>query len=377
MEWDVMSRRGTRIVVVVALSLAAWIAASPADATRIRDLCDVGGVRPNQLFGYGLVVGLTGTGDSQRAAMTPQAVVAMLQRLGVQVDATRLRVRNVAAVMVTADLPPFARNGSQIDVTVGSLGDATSLHGGILLQTPLLGADGAVYAVAQGPLIVSGVSASGSSGSQEVRDVPTTARLPGGALVEREIDHELPGEGQLQLALRRPDFTTASRVAAAINQDLGSQVARAIDPGTVRLTIGADWTSRTVELVARVEQIDVDPSGQATVVINQRTGTVAVGEDVTLRECALAHGGLSVRIREQPVVSQPGALSTVGQTAVVADSEVTVTEENGQVMRVQPTSTVADLVTALNALGVSPRDLVAIFQALHAAGALQARVEVQ
>lgn len=364
-------------MVGAALSLAAWLAASPAGATRIRDLCDVGGVRPNQLYGYGLVVGLTGTGDSQRAAMTPQAVVAMLQRLGVQVDASRLRVRNVAAVMVTADLPPFARNGSHLDVTVGSLGDATSLHGGILLQTPLLGADGSVYAVAQGPLVVSGVSASGSSGSSEVRDVPTTARLPGGALVEREIDHQLPGDGQLQLALRRPDFTTASRVAAAINQDLGSQVATAVDPGTIRLTIGADWASRTVELVARVEQIDVDPSGQATVVINQRTGTVAVGEDVTLRECALAHGGLSVRIREQPVVSQPGALSTVGQTAVVAESEVTVTEESGQVVRVQPTSTVADLVTALNALGVSPRDLVAIFQALHAAGALQARVEVQ
>ncbi len=364
-------------IIPIITALAALLVPATAGATRIRDLCDVVGVRPNQLRGYGLVVGLDGSGDSQRASMTPQAVIAMLQRLGVQVDASRLRVRNVAAVMVTATLPPFARNGSRIDVTVASLGDATSLHGGVLLQAPLLGADNQVYAVAQGPLVVSGYSAGGSGRSGEVRNVPTTARIPAGALIEREVDHELPQSGQLVLALRTPDFTTATRIAQAINEELGAAVAVAQDPGTVRLTVGSEWASRTVELMARVEQIDVTPASQATVVINQRTGTVVVGEAVTLRECALAHGGLTIRIRETVSVSQPGPLATGGTTAVVGNSQVSATEEPGRLVQVPATTTVADLVGALNALGVSPRDLVAIFQALHAAGALQARVEVQ
>ncbi len=367
--------RGARTILGVLAAATVLVAAQPVGATRIRDLCDVGGVRPNQLHGYGLIVGLNGSGDSQRASMTPQSVVAMLQRLGVQVDLSRLRVRNVAAVMVTAELPPFARNGSRLDVTVASLGDASSLHGGVLLQTPLLGADRNVYAVAQGPLVVSGFSA-GGGGSQEIRNVPTTARLPGGALIEREIDLEMPQSGSLQLALRTPDFTTATRIAAAINEELGADLARAADPGTVRLDINEEWSARPVELMARVEQINVAPSRQATVVINQRTGTVVVGTDVTLSECALAHGGLSVRIREQISVSQPGALSS-GQTAVISNSEVEVEEDAGRVQRLAQTATVADLVQVLNALGVAPRDLVAIFQALHQAGALQARVEVQ
>lgn len=374
-----MRRGGRSRSVVAAFSLLLVTCLTPvhASATRIRDLCDVSGVRSNQLFGYGLVVGLSGTGDSQRASMTPQAVVAMLHRLGVQVDQSQLRVRNVAAVMVTANLPPFARNGSRIDVTVASMGDSSSLHGGVLLQTPLLGADNNVYAVAQGPLTVSGFSAGGSGGSQQIRNVPTTARVPGGALIERELEHEMTQEGELRLALRTPDFTTASRIAQAINEELGSDVARASDPGTVQLEIGSDWSSRSVELMARVEQINVTPSTLATVVINQRTGTVVVGSEVTLSACALAHGGLSVRIREQASVSQPSALSTTGQTAVVQNSEVEAVEEEGRLLEVQQTTTVADLVQALNALGVTPRDLVAIFQALHTAGALQARVEVQ
>lgn len=366
-----------RVLIGFAAMALVTLLASEAQATRIRDLCEVGGVRANQLRGYGLVVGLNGTGDSQRAAMTPQAVVAMLQRLGVQVDVSRMRVRNVAAVMVTAELPPFARNGSRIDVTVASLGDASSLHGGVLLQTPLLAADNNVYAVAQGPLVVSGFAAGGSGGSQEIRNVPTTARVPSGAMIERELGHEMTQEGELRLALRSPDFTTASRIATAINEELGGDVARPTDPGTVVLEISEDWQSRTVELMSRVEQINVNPSGQATVVINQRTGTVVVGADVTLSECALAHGGLSVRIREQVSVSQPGALSSSGETAVVSNTEVEAVEEEGRVMRLAQTSTVADLVQVLNSLGVNPRDLVAIFQALHQAGALQARVEVQ
>jgi len=309
--------------------------------------------------------------------MTPQAIIAMLQRMGVQVDASRLRVRNVAAVMVTANLPPFSRNGSRLDVTVASLGDATSLHGGVLLQTPLLAANNTVYAVAQGSLVTSGFSAGGSGGDQEIRNVPTTARVPAGALIEREVENEMPQSGQLTLALRSPDFTTATRIAQAINSDLGAEVAVAQDPGTVRVSVGGEWTQRTVALMSRVEQIDVDPSGQATVVINQRTGTVVVGEAVTLRECALAHGGLTIRIREQVAVSQPGPLATGGTTAVVANTDISATEGAGQLVQVPASSTVADLVQALNALGVSPRDLLAIFQALHAAGALQARVEVQ
>lgn len=360
------------LIVLVTLAVP-----TTSEATRIRDLCDVVGVRPNQLRGYGLVVGLHGTGDSQRASMTPQAIIAMLQRMGVQVDASRLRVRNVAAVMVTANLPPFSRNGSRLDITVASLGDATSLHGGVLLQTPLLAANNSVYAVAQGPLVTSGFSAGGSGGNVEIRNVPTTARIPAGALIEREVETEMPQNGQLTLALRTPDFTTATRIAQAINTDLGAEVAVARDPGTVRVSVGTEWTQRTVALMSRVEQINVDPAGPATVVINQRTGTVVVGENVTLRECALAHGGLTIRIQEEVAVSQPGPLSMGGTTAVVANTDVTATEGAGQLVQVAASSTVADLVQALNALGVSPRDLLAIFQALHAAGALQARVEVQ
>jgi flagellar P-ring protein precursor FlgI len=372
-----MSRKRTISLVAGMVALAVVAIGAPAEATRIRDLCDVGGVRSNQLFGYGLVVGLNGTGDSQRATMTPQAVVAMLQRLGVQVDVGTLRVRNVAAVMVTADLRPFARTGSRLDVTVASVGDATSLHGGVLLQTPLLGADNSVYAVAQGPLVVSGFAAEGSSGTREIRNVPTTARIPGGGLIERELAHEMAQEGELQLALRMPDFTTATRIAAAINEDLGEALARASDPGTVRLTMNDDWQTRAVELLARVEQINVTPAGEARVVINQRTGTVVVGEDVTLRECALAHGGLSVRIEEELSVSQPEAFSSGGETAVVGNSDVSIRQAGGRLVPMNATSTVADLVQVLNTLGVAPLDLVAIFQALHASGALQARVEVQ
>lgn len=367
----------SRSITALGLLVAALLAPGSAQATRIRDLVDVVGVRQNQLVGYGLVVGLNGTGDSQRAEMTPQSIAAMLQRMGVQVDMEQLRVRNVAAVIVTATLPPFAHTGSRIDVTVSSIGDASSLLGGVLLQTPLLGADRNAYAVAQGPLVVSGMSASGSTGSREIRNVPTTARIPAGALVEREVPAELAQEGELTLALRSADFTTASRIAAAINGELGEGTATATDPGTVRVTIPADWHSRTVELLARVEQLDVTPETEATVVINERTGTVVVGQAVTLSACALAHGGLSIQVRESVGVSQPGPFSRSGETAVVPESEVSVAEEEGEMHLIPQASSVGDLVTALNALGVSPRDLVAIFQALHASGALQARLEVQ
>lgn len=368
--------RRLSIVILWALLGAVLLAPAPAEATRIRDLCDVVGVRANQLVGYGLVVGLQGTGDSQRAEMTPQSIAAMLQRMGVQVDQSQLRVRNVAAVMITATLPPFAHNGSRIDITVASMGDASSLHGGVLLQTPLVGADRQTYAVAQGALVVSGASAQGSTGSSATQGVPTTARIPSGALIERELGNEMTQSGELVLALRSADFTTAARIADAINQSLSTEAANATDPGTVRVTIPESWNSRAVQLLAQIEQIDVTPAVSATVVINERTGTVVVGESVTLSPCALAHGGLSIQVGESFLASQPGAFATGGDTAVVPQSEVQIEEQPGQMHAIPQTTTVADLVQALNALGVSPRDLVAVFQALHSAGALQARLEV-
>lgn len=363
------------------LGAALLLLALPArGAVRLKELADVQGVRDNELFGYGLVVGLAGTGDSERVFFTQQSVAGMLGRLGVRVEPRDVRARNVAAVMVTARLPGFARPGARLDVSVSSLGNARSISGGLLLVTPLTAADGQVYAVAQGPVQAGGYAA-GAAGSSLSKNTPTTGRVPGGGTVERGVVPKL--EGPLLLALRRPDFTTASRVAAAINGALGEGAARALDPAAIEVAPPADQPD-VVALLAKVEALEVEADGRARVVISERTGTVVAGERVRIRPVAVAHGGLQVAIASTPLVSQPSPFSTGtpgqpggGARTVVERSAVpTASEESRQAVALPATASVEDLARALNALGATARDLVSILQAMKAAGALDAELEV-
>ncbi|GIK50739.1 MAG: flagellar basal body P-ring protein FlgI [Hyphomonadaceae bacterium] len=350
---------------------AAW--AGP----RIKDVADFEGVRENQLVGYGLVVGLNGTGDSLRnSPFTRQSLAAMLERLGVNASSGNLNTRNVAAVMVTANLPPFASQGSRIDVTVSALGDARSLAGGQLLVTPLMGADQQVYAVAQGPLAIGGFSASGQSGSSVTRGVPTAGRIASGALVEREIDFDIAAQIELRLALRNPDFTTARRIAAAINGAVGVEAARAANPGTVVLRRPADYAGDMVSLVGRIENLEVEVDTPARIVIDESSGIVVMGENVKVSTVAIAQGNLTISIQEDPFVSQPAPFSRGGETVVVPSSSVNVEEEEGGLVIVPGGVPLRQLVNGLNALGVTPRDMISILQALKAAGAIQAEIEV-
>jgi flagellar P-ring protein precursor FlgI len=347
-----------------------------AAQVRIKDIADVEGVRQNQLVGYGLVVGLPGTGDRLRSAVfTRQSLVGMLERLGVNTrDLDRqLDTRNIAAVMVTANLPAFARPGSRIDVAVSSLGDATNLTGGTLLVTPLLGADGEVYAVAQGSVVTGAISARGQAGSVQ-RGVPTAGRIASGAIVEREVPFALADQGRLRLALRNPDMTTARRIAAVINRAAGAGTATATDPGTVVLnTAGRDVPA----LIAQIEGLTVTPDHVARVVIDEATGTIVMGANVRISTVAIAQGNLTIRITEQPQVVQPNPLAG-GQTAVVPRTQIEVDDQNTRRMGILPgTVTLEDLVRGLNGLGVGPRDMISILQAIRAAGALQAELEVR
>lgn len=347
-----------------------------AAQVRIKDIADVEGVRQNQLVGYGLVVGLPGTGDRLRSAVfTRQSLVGMLERLGVNTrDLDRqLDTRNIAAVMVTANLPAFARPGSRIDVAVSSLGDATNLTGGTLLVTPLLGADGEVYAVAQGSVVTGAISARGQAGSVQ-RGVPTAGRIASGAIVEREVPFALAEQGRLRLALRNPDMTTARRIAAVINRAAGAGTATATDPGTVVLnTAGRDVPA----LIAQIEGLTVTPDHVARVVIDEATGTIVMGANVRISTVAIAQGNLTIRITEQPQVVQPNPLAG-GQTAVVPRTQIEVDDQNTRRMGILPgTVTLEDLVRGLNGLGVGPRDMISILQAIRAAGALQAELEVR
>ncbi len=343
---------------------------------RIKDVADFEGVRENQLVGYGLVVGLAGTGDSLRnSPFTRQSLAAMLERLGVNASNGNLNTRNVAAVMVTANLPPFASQGSRIDVTVSALGDARSLAGGQLLVTPLMGADQQVYAVAQGPLAIGGFQASGQSGSSVTRGVPTAGRIASGALVEREIEFDIAGQQELRLALRNPDFTTAQRIAAVINQTVGSEAARASNPGTVVLRRPQDFAGDMVSLVGRIENLEVQVDTPARIVIDEGSGIVVMGENVKVSTVAIAQGNLTISITEDPFVSQPAPFSR-GDTVVVPDTGVQVEEEEGGLVVVPGGVELRQLVNGLNALGVTPRDMISILQALKAAGAIQADIEV-
>jgi flagellar P-ring protein precursor FlgI len=344
---------------------------------RIKDVTDFEGVRENQLVGYGLVVGLAGTGDSLRnSPFTRQSLAAMLERLGVAASNGNLNTRNVAAVMVTANLPPFASQGSRIDVTVSALGDARSLAGGQLLVTPLMGADQQVYAVAQGPLAIGGFSASGQSGSSVTRGVPTAGRIASGALVEREITFDIASRNR-SCAWRCAIQISPRRIASpsAINTAVGADAARASNPGTVVLRRPQEFAGDMVALVGRIENLEVEVDTPARIVIDESSGIVVMGENVKVSTVAIAQGNLTISIQEDPFVSQPAPFSR-GETQVVPSSGVNVEEEPGGLVMVPGGVELRQLVNGLNALGVTPRDMISILQALKAAGAIQAEIEV-
>lgn len=377
-----MKSRLSPLSLLLGLALAASLPAAPASAARIKDLGHVEGVRPNQLVGYGLVVGLDRTGDTQRSAFTLQSLTAMLSRLGIRIDPKELLLRNVAAVMVTAKLPPFVRPGSPLDVQVSAIGDARSLVGGTLVLTPMNGVDGKTYAMAQGALQVGGHEVRGRSGSRLQKNHLNVGRIPGGALVERGVPVVMAEGGVLRIELHRPDFTTASLVAAAVNQkaqdlagDPAAVLARAADAGVVEVTVPEASRPDLAAFVAKVEVLSVTPDASARVVVNGRTGTVVLGEDVRIGTVAIAHGPLTLEVEETPAVSQPGPLSG-GTTAVVPASRVTATEPKDDLVVVKEGATIQNVVQALNALGASPRDLVDILQAIDAAGALHGTLEV-
>jgi flagellar P-ring protein precursor FlgI len=361
----------------LAVAAASILAVGPAGAaSRIKDIADIEGVRENQLVGYGLVVGLQGTGDSLRnAPFTRQSLAAMLERLGVNTRDGNLNTRNVAAVMVTANLPPFANQGARIDVSVSALGDAKSLAGGQLLATPLVGADQQVYVVAQGPLAIGGFSAGGDSGSSVTKGVPTVGRISNGGLVEREIRFDIAGQDRLRLALRNPDFTTAQRMASAINERMGARIAQATDPGAVVVHRPQTWPGDMVALISALETIPVAPDLPAKVVIDENSGIVVIGDGVSVSTVAIAQGALTVSVSEQPLVSQPGPFSE-GETVVTPQTDVVIEEDAGNLALIEGGLPLRKLVDGLNALGVAPRDLISILQALKAAGALQAEIEV-
>jgi flagellar P-ring protein precursor FlgI len=371
-------RRAALLAAATLTGLSPVMAAATAEAApRIKDIADFEGVRDNQLVGYGLVVGLAGTGDSLRnSPFTRQSLQAMLERLGVNAAAGNLNTRNVAAVMVTSNLPPFAAQGSRIDVTVSALGDARSLAGGQLLVTPLMGADQQVYAVAQGAMAIGGFEARGQSGSSVSQGVTTAGRIASGALVEREIPFDIAGQPTMRLSLRNPDFTTARRMAEAINANVGSAAARASNPGTVTVTRPPNFAGDMVALLGQIENLEVAVDTPARIVINESTGIVVMGENVRVSAVAIAQGNLTISVNEDPFVSQPRAFARAGETVVVPQSNVQVTEDPGGLVVVPGGMPLRQLVDGLNALGVSPRDMISILQALKTAGAIQAEIEV-
>ena len=354
--------------------LSGQVAANPV---RIKDLVEVDGVRNNDLVGYGLVVGLNGSGDGIRnAPFTEEIMANILERLGVNMAGEQFRPKNVAAVFVTASLPPFARAGGRVDVTVSAIGDAKSLLGGTLIMTPLTAADGQIYAVAQGTVIAGGAAATGA-GASVVQGVPTSGSIPAGANVEREIDFQLSSLSSLRLALREPDFTTAGRIEQAINQDFGRGVAVMLDSGTVRLDIGATRMVSAAHALGRIENIAVLPAGKARVVVDQRSGTIVMGEDVRISRVAVSQGNLTLRIQEMPLVVQPNPFSP-GETVIVPRTDAAIEEEPGLgLAEISPGASLSEVVAGLNALGVAPRDMIDILKSIKAAGALHAEFLVR
>lgn len=366
------------------LALTAIIAGSlvlPEQAfavSRIKDIADFEGVRDNQLVGYGLIVGLNGTGDNIKSVdFAKESLISMLDMVGVNARDGQIKAKNIAAVMVTANLPAFARQGARIDVTVSALGDAKNLLGGTLIATPLKGADGEVYAVAQGTVATGAVAAGNqNTGSSIVKGVPTSGRIASGAIIEREIPFELDSLKNMNIALRNPDFTTSRRIAEAINAMLGTTAAKALDPGTVALEVPSGYQDRIVDLMTRVEQLQVQPDTTAKVVIDESSGIVVIGKDVKINRLAIAQGNLTIKITDIPLVSQPEPF-TFGEPVVMNTSLVAVEEETDAKMQILDTGiNLQELVDGLNALGVTPRDLISILQAVKASGALQAEIEI-
>ncbi len=352
-----------------------WPAMAQSYVSRIKDLVNFEGVRDNNLVGYGIVVGLNGTGDKLSSAVfTRHSLTGMLERLGINTKNGGLDTKNVAAVMVTATLPPFARPGQRVDVTISALGDSKSLSGGTLVVTPILGADGEVYAVAQGPVTISGFSAGGAAQTL-TKGVPTSGRISNGGIIERSTDFSLRDLERMTVSLRHPDFTTVSRVAQTINSFLGQSLAVALDATAIELTIPKDFPGGIVAMITEIEQLNVVPDQVARVMISEETGTVVISKDVRIDPVAISQGSLTVKVTESAQVSQPEAFSQGGQTVTVPRTQVEVNESGtGKVVMLNRGASLQDLVNSLNALGVSPRDLIGILQALRASGALRAEL---
>ena len=361
-----------KLVLIIALLLTLGIA-ELGQCARLKDIADVEGVRGNQLLGYGIVVGLNGPGDG-KVDFTLKSMSNMLEKMGIRTDPILIKVKNVASVMVTSELPPFARPGSKVNITISSMGDAKSLQGGILLITPLKGADGNTYAVAQGPIDLGGFAVS-EGGDSAQKNHPTVGTIPQGALVERAIPFDLFQSNKIRIVLRSPDFTTMTRVVAALNRRIGKPAAVAIDSAAVEVPIDPEARGNPVGLIAALEQVEIEQDLGARIIVNERTGTIIMGEKVTINKVALAHGNLNISIRTENEIVQPNALAG-GQTAEVSNVDINVGEEVQSLRIVGGEVTLGDLVKALNAIGATPRDLIAIFTALKAAGALNAELVV-
>jgi flagellar P-ring protein precursor FlgI len=366
------------LVAGLLLAVALLFPWSAFATSRIKDIADFEGVRDNQLVGYGLVVGLNGTGDDlKKSVFTRESLIGMLERLGVNARDTKLDTKNIAAVMVTAALPPFGRQGTRIDIEIAALGDASSLQGGTLLVTPLLGADSEVYAVAQGPIAIGGYTATGDA-SSVTKGVPTSGRIANGAIIEREVGFAMNSMQNVKITLRNPDLTTAQRIADAINGYLSLGAARPLDPGTVQLTVPPNFNGDTVGLLTKIEQLPVEPDEIARVVVDENSGVIVMGENVRISTVAIAQGNLTIRITETPQVSQPNAFSNTGTTTTVPRTNIQVDEQSGKKLAMMPAGvTLQELVNGLNALGVGPRDMISILRAIKAAGALQADIQVR
>jgi flagellar P-ring protein FlgI len=359
--------------ITITVAMVFLLLVSSAHAARVKDIGYINGLRPNQLIGYGLVVGLENTGDRVNTVFTIQSLTNMLEKMGIRVDPSTIRVNNIAAVAVTADLPPFAKIGNKIDVLVSSIGDARSLQGGTLLFAPMRGADGEVYAVAQGPVLLGGFVASGQ-GAQVQKNHVTAGRVANGATIERELSNQAINTDSVVISLRSPDYTTVKRLSDRINE-IFSGSASAKDGATVTIVIPPEFRNNPVAFISAVENLDILPGTFSKIVVNERTGTVVIGENVRIQTVGVSHGNISIQIKEQPTVSQPLPFAQ-GQTVVTPNTKMKVEEEKGKFFVMDSGVTIRDLVTALNALGVSARDVITILQAVKAAGALHAELEV-
>ena len=368
---------GLRGFVVVSLFVASFTMHEAAAQSRIKDIVNFEGVRDNLLVGYGLVVGLKGTGDTLRnAVFTRESIVGMLERLGVNASSTSLDTSNVAAVMVTATLPPFSRQGSRIDVTISALGDAESLLGGSLVVTPLVGADGEIYAVAQGSVAIGGFSVQGDAQSLS-KGVSTSGRIANGAIVEREIPFSLKDLSSVHLSLRNPDFTTARRIGRAVNAFVGVETTEVLDSGTVKVNLPQSYRGGVIDLLTDIEQLRVDTDTAATVIINEQSGVIVMGRNVRIDPIAIAQGNLTIRVTETPQVSQPLPFALGGETTTVPRTDIQVDEQGDRKLTVLESGvSIQELVNALNALGIGPRDMITILQAIKASGSLQAQLQV-